>query len=66
MPAYEQVCLSQHFDPLTETCAELTWVEQTGFLPALSVQDGFTIGSAILAVWALGFSFKLIRKFIFR
>lgn len=63
---YQQVCLPEYFDPLTETCSNVVWVEQMGFLPSLSVQDALTIGSAIVGVWALGFSFKLIRKFIFR
>lgn len=63
---FQQVCLTQHFDPLTESCSELTWVEQQSFLPSLSVQDSLLIGSAIVSCWAIGFGFKILRKYLFR
>lgn len=59
-------CPVGNFDSSNGTCSQVVYVEQEGLLPALSVTDAFTLGSLVLTCWALGFSFKLIRKFLFR
>lgn len=59
-------CSPIDFDYTTGECSNPVWVDAPGLLPSLSVGDAFLLGSAVVAVWSLGFGFKLIRKFIFR
>lgn len=59
-------CLPENFDHLTNSCIEVTWIYREGLLPALSIEDAFILGSAVVGIWSLGFGFKLLRKFIFR
>lgn len=59
-------CLPENFDSLTNSCSEVVWIYREGLLPALSVEDAFILGSAVVGIWSLGFGFKLLRKFIFR
>lgn len=43
-------------------CAE--WAQQLGMLPALSIQDAGNIGGTILIVWAIGWAFGVLFRFI--
>lgn len=64
---YRLACNPQDFDSQTLVCSSPFWVvDDGGFLPPLTVADAFLIGSAVIAVWSLGFGFKLLRKFLFR
>ena len=36
----------------------------TGFPSFLAVSDALILGSAVVSVWALGFGFKIVRKFL--
>lgn len=59
-------CPTDNFNSQTNECTQVIFVEQQGLLPALSVADAGLIASGIIACWALGFGFKLTRRFIFR
>lgn len=62
-----QACALDDFDTQTGVCSHPVWVDAApGLLPPLSVADGLLISSAIVGVWAVGFGFKIVRKFIFR
>jgi len=38
------------------------WVELTGGLPELSLADGGLIAGAMLALWAVAWSFRVLKK----
>lgn len=60
-------CPLENFNSTNGTCSSsVVFVEQEGLLPSLSVADAFLLGSLVISCWALGFSFKFIRKFLFR
>lgn len=59
-------CPIDNFNSETGQCTQVLFVKQEGLLPALSVSDASLIASAIIACWAIGFGFKLIRKHLFR
>lgn len=58
-------CNPQDYDVQTGVCAAPSWVVfDGGFLPSLAVSDALILGSAVVSVWALGFGFKILRKFL--
>lgn len=59
-------CHPNNYDESTATCSSPEWRPDQGLLPPLTVSDALAIGSAIVAVWTLGFGFKIIRKFLFK
>lgn len=59
-------CLDTSYDPNTGVCSEIIFVDLPTVLPALSVEDASLIASAIVATWAVGFAFKLIRRYMSR
>lgn len=61
-----QACKLENFDTVTMTCSSPEWVSSPGFLPNLSVQDAFLLSSLVIGVWAVGYSFKIIRKMMGR
>lgn len=61
-----QACQDDNFDSLTSTCSQVVWVYESGFLPALSLEDGLLISAGIVSLWGLAVSFKLFRKFLTR
>lgn len=49
-------------DACTTAGGTVAWVESAGFMPELSLEDGGSIAVAILALWALGFCLRFLRK----
>lgn len=49
-------------DTCTAAGGTVLWVESSSALPALSLAEGGLIASAILGLWALGWSFKAIKR----
>lgn len=60
------ICKFENYDQLTNTCSNIEWNVRESFLPTLSYQDSLIIGSSILGIFALVFSFKIVRKFLFK
>lgn len=62
--SYVRACALADLDTQTGTCAHPYWVAQpqTLVLPSLSAADGAQIGVAILAVWAVGFGIRCMRR----
>jgi len=40
----------------------MEWVELTGGLPELTLEDGGAIAGAMLALWAVAWAFRAIKK----
>lgn len=40
------------------------WSEQFGFLPALSAEQGLTVGGSLFAVMATAWGFRFLLRFI--
>lgn len=59
-------CPVQNFDVTAGTCSEVVYVEQEGLLPSLSVENAMFLSGLVITCWALGFSFKIVRKYLFR
>lgn len=66
-PVVYSACPLANFDAVTGVCSNPVWLQAApGMLPPLSVQDGILISTAIVSVWAVGFGFKMLRKFLYR
>ena len=50
------------YDESTETCTTQVWVDQPGLLPALSIEGAYVIGLNIALVWAIAYTFRLLKK----
>ena len=64
MTAYVLVCDEVNYDAQTGTCSAPYYAPQPSLLPELSISDGFTISVAIIALWAVGFGIRAIRRSI--
>lgn len=62
MTAYVLVCDEASFDPTTGTCSAPYYAPQPSIVPDLSITDALTISVAIIALWAVGFGIKAIRR----
>lgn len=62
MSAYVLVCDEANFDATTGTCSAPYYAPQPQLLPELSISDAVTISVAIIALWAVGFGIKAIRR----
>jgi len=47
---------------VNNTCTQ--WSEQFGFLPALSAEEGLTVGGSILLCMATAWGFRFLLRFI--
>lgn len=61
---YTYRCLPSNFDTATGVCSSAEWVYTDSLLPTVSVSDAFLLSGLVVGLWALGASFKMIRKFI--
>ena len=61
---YTYRCAVSDYDVSTGVCSNPQWVYTDGLLPAISVSDAFLLSGLVIGIWALGASFKMIRKFI--
>ena len=53
-------CLPADWHPETGICDDPVWMEvSTGALPPLSIADGAAIGLAIIAVWVIGWGYRV-------
>lgn len=59
-------CLESNFDATTGTCTAEVWVPQSPIFPELSIEDAQLIGAKIAVLWAVAFTFRVIRKQINR
>lgn len=56
-------CPEGAFDPASETCSAPVWVEQgASALPTLTTAEGAQIGTSILLVWAVAWTWKVIAR----
>lgn len=62
MTAYVLVCDEANLDVQTGTCSAPYYAPQQEVLPPLSITDGITISTAIIALWAVGFGIRAIRR----
>ena len=56
------VCDEANYDASTGTCSAPYYAPQPSLLPDLSIPDSMTIAVAILALWAVGFGIRAIRR----
>ena len=63
---YTATCQQYDFDPLTNTCRYIQWVQESGVLPPLSINDAMLISGLIAGLWVSAYCFKFIRKFLFK
>lgn len=59
-----EVLTCVEFDAVAGTCTVEAWMPPPAFLPALSVEGGVLLGSAIVACWTLAYAFKHLAKVI--
>ena len=57
-----QGCDSTDVNPTTQVCAHPYWTVQNSIVPALDMASSVTIGTAILACWAVAYGFKKLRR----
>lgn len=50
------------WDEGSQTCTQQAWVEQSSALPTLTIGDAQSIGMACALLWAVAFSFRILRK----
>jgi len=70
MTQYVLTCDEVNVVPATSTssgttaasCTSAYFAPQATLLPSLSISDGITISAAVLAVWAVGFGIKALRR----
>jgi hypothetical protein len=62
MAVYVLVCDEVNYDATTGTCSAPYYAPQPSLLPDLSIPDAMTISVAILALWAVGFGIRSIRR----
>lgn len=70
MAVYVLTCDEANVVPASSTsagvvaasCTSPYYAPQEGVLPPLSIADGVTISMAVLAVWAVGFGIKSMRR----
>ncbi len=62
MTVYVLVCNEADYQASTGTCAAPYYAPQPSLLPELSISDAMTISVAIIALWAVGFGIKAIRR----
>jgi len=55
-------CLESDLDTATGTCTAVVWIPQPGLLPDLPIEDAQLIGAKIALLWAVAYTFRLIRK----
>jgi len=60
--AYVLVCNEADYNASTGTCAAPYYAPQPSLLPDLSIPDAITISVAIIALWAVGFGIKAMRR----
>ena len=61
---YVQVCAPADMNTSAGVCSNPQWEPQPSFFPSLSVADGGTIASAILACWAVAHGYKVLTRAI--
>lgn len=67
MSTIVQACAPGAFDGSTQTCSTVQWVEvYDGILPPLTIEEGLAISTLIVSAWALGYSFKFLRRYLMR
>jgi hypothetical protein len=45
-----------------ESCVDGEWIELVfGFLPPLTIEDGTTLGAAVITLWAFAWAFKKLQ-----
>ena len=49
-------------DACTTAGGVVDWVENASFLPELSLEDGGLIAGAVIALWALAWTFRQLMK----
>jgi len=49
-------------DACTTAGGVVDWVEAASFLPDLSLEDGGLIAGAILALWTVGWVFRVLKR----
>lgn len=57
-------CLESDFDASTGTCAHEIWIPQMPSLPALSIGEAQSIGTACALLLAVAWVFRRLRKFL--
>ena len=62
MTAYVLVCDEANYDAQAGTCSAPYYAPQPSLLPPLTISDGITISIAIIALWAVGFGIRSIRR----
>lgn len=58
----QQVCDQADIDATTGACLHPQWVTLQTMLPPLDAAAGVAISAAILAVWALCWGYKVLRR----
>jgi len=55
-------CLERDLDTATGACTAVIWIPQPSLLPDLPIEDAQLIGAKIALLWAVAYTFRLIRK----
>lgn len=62
MAVYVLVCDEANYTASTGTCSAPYYAPQPSLLPDLSIADSITISVAVIALWAIGFGIRSIRR----
>lgn len=57
-----RACPEANFDAATQTCSAEVWMLHEGILPPLTVAQGFEISGAILLLWAIAYTLRMVRN----
>ncbi len=61
------VCLDEHFNATTGTCAHITFLDHPpSLLPPMTVGEGLAVSGGIVAVLGVAFCIRIISRVMWR
>ena len=57
------ICPPAEWDAVNGTCSSPEWIVlPSPFIPSLAASDGLVISGAIIGLWAIGFTIRMVRR----